>query len=124
MNRFRTILRIIVILLLFLSTEHFSQTAESLHREINSIPGIKSVEQVKNDSGYVAVYKIMVEQLLDHNNSKSEKFSQKVFLSFKSKYAPVVISTEGYAAYHNYLTEPAKLLNANQSEQNPTQEEW
>ena len=114
MKRFSYFFKLVLILILFFSTEHFSQNTDDLLREINALPGIKSVEQVKNDSGYVAVYKIMVEQLLDHDNMQSEKFAQKIYLSYKSKYAPVVISTEGYAAYKNYITEPAKLLNANQ----------
>ena len=114
MKKLGTVFRLILILLIALSTQHFSQTADNLQKEISSLPGIKSVEQVKNDSGYVAVYKIMVDQLLNHNDAQSEQFTQKVYLSYKSKYEPVVISTEGYAAKKNYITEPAKLLNANQ----------
>ncbi len=132
MKRFSSIIKLILVLILFLSTKCLSQTADDLSREINSLSGIRSVEQVKNDSGYVAVYKIMVEQLLDHNNVQSEKFTQKVYLSYRSKYAPVVISTEGYAAYKNYITEPAKLLDANQlivenrffDESKPTSMDW
>jgi hypothetical protein len=103
-----------IILLLFININSYPQTAEELLQKIKSLPGVASAEEVKNDSGYVAVYKIMIEQLLDHNNAQSEKFTQKIYFSYKSKYAPVVISTEGYAAYRNYITEPAELLNANQ----------
>ena len=114
MKKSGLVFRLILILLLALSTQHFSQTADDLQKEISSLPEIKSVEQVKNDSSYIAVYRIMVDQLLNHNDAQSEQFTQKVYLSYKSKYAPVVISTEGYAANKNYITEPAKLLNANQ----------
>ena len=114
MKQFSSILKLILLAFLLISPELISQTSDDLLNEISSLQGIKSVEQVKNDSGYVAVYKIMVEQQLDHNNVQSENFTQKVYLSYKSKYAPVVISTEGYSAKRNYITEPAKLLAANQ----------
>jgi PS-10 peptidase S37 len=103
-----------IILLLFVNINSYPQTADELLQKIKSLPGVASAEEVKNDSGYVAVYKIMIEQLLNHNNAQSEKFTQKIYFSYKSKYAPVVISTEGYAAYRNYITEPTELLNANQ----------
>jgi PS-10 peptidase S37 len=103
-----------IILFLFIGINSYPQTAEELFQKIKSLPGVVSAEEVKNDSGYVAVYKIMIGQLLDHSNAQSEKFTQKIYFSYKSKYAPIVISTEGYAAYRNYITEPAELLNANQ----------
>jgi hypothetical protein len=114
MKRFANIYWLGIILFLFININSYPQTAEELLQKIQSLPGVSSAETVKNDSGYVSVYKIMIDQLLDHNNAHSEKFTQKIYLSYKSKYAPVVISTEGYAAYRNYITEPAKILNANQ----------
>ncbi len=114
MKQYKNIILVVIILSLSLYFNSYSQTARNLIQVIKSLPGILSVQEIKHDSNYVAVYKIKVKQLLDHNNQQSEKFSQKILLSFKSKYAPVVISTEGYVAYKNYITEPAQLLNANQ----------
>ena len=114
MKRLSNIYWLGLIIFLFVSINIYPQTADELLQKIKSLPGVASAELDKNDSGYVSVYKIMIEQLLDHNNAQSEKFTQKIYFSYKSKYAPVVISTEGYAAYRNYITEPAKLLNANQ----------
>ena len=78
MKKSGLVFRLILILLLALSTQHFSQTADDLQKEISSLPEIKSVEQVKNDSSYIAVYRIMVDQLLNHNDAQSEQFTQKV----------------------------------------------
>ena len=114
MKQFNFFMKSVTFLLIIIAVECYSQSANDLLKVITSLPGIRSAEQINTDSGYVAVYKIMVQQLLDHNNTGSENFTQKVYFSYKSKYAPVVISTEGYAAYGNFITEPAKLLNANQ----------
>lgn len=90
------------------------QDKDELLKKIEKLPGIISVEKLKDEAGYNGIYKIMVEQLLDHQNPGGEKFQQKIYLSDKNFDAPMVVSTEGYAAFRNYLTEPAKLLNANQ----------
>ena len=71
-----------------------------------------STEQA--DGPYKQVYKLMVEQPLDHKNPDGDKFKQKVYLSHLDLSKPVVLSINGYNVNRNRISELAKLLDANQ----------
>ena len=59
-------------------------------------------------------YEIALIQPVDHNNPDGEKFTQRIYISFVGPDRPVVVVTEGYAAFRNYTTELARFLNCNQ----------
>ena len=56
----------------------------------------------------------MVEQPIDHHNPEKGTFKQRVWLSYRSSDAPVVLVTEGYMAPRNYTTELAEIVKGNQ----------
>lgn len=81
-------------------------------------PEIKSVEKIQGNDFFAATYKVMVEQLVDHENPEAGNFLQRVFVADKAKEAPVVFITEGYTATYAgipaYINELSPMLNANQ----------
>ena len=84
-----------------------------LPEKLARLKGVEfSTEQA--EGAYKQVYKLMIEQPLDHNNPNGDKFKQKVYLSHLDLNKPVVLSINGYSADRNRISEPAKLLNANQ----------
>ena len=86
---------------------------KTLENKIKSLPDVESVKIIDHPADFANAYEIKIRQHLDHANPNSEMFLQKIYLYNRSKYAPMVISTEGYSA-REYVTEPAKLLCANQ----------
>ncbi|HKI77063.1 MAG TPA: S28 family serine protease [Ignavibacteriaceae bacterium] len=107
-------LRFLLCALLIISTISFGQSESSLAEKIKSLPDVLEVISTDHNSNYSDAFVIKVQQPLDHNNPGGETFSQKVILSHINFSSPMVISTEGYAAFRNYQTEPASILNANQ----------
>ncbi|MDF1550506.1 MAG: S28 family serine protease [Bacteroidales bacterium] len=73
-----------------------------------------SIEEIDSLEGYQSCYKIMLRQKVDHFGTDTSTFLQKIYLSHFDVSKPTVIVTEGYSANKNYLTELAKLLDANQ----------
>jgi hypothetical protein len=80
---------------------------------LNNIPGA-ILEPVEDNDSTRESYKIIIRQRLDHFGSDTTTFPQKIYLSHIDPSKPVVIVTEGYSANRNYLSEPAKILQANQ----------
>ncbi len=110
---------LLVNLLLFLALLSFSQES-SLLQFLKSQPVIQQIEKIDGNRQFTESYKIMVKQPLDHNDTTVGFFYQRVFVSDVSKDAPVVLVTEGYVAPQarrlTYLSEPARILHANQIE--------
>jgi len=91
----------------------FAQSNQSFTERLKALEGIE-FESIKSFDTVHQTFKISIEQAIDHNNPKSGVFSQKIYLSHFDVNQPVVLVTEGYQARRNYLSEPARLLNANQ----------
>ncbi len=72
------------------------------------------VEEIDSLDGYHKCYKIMLKQRIDHFGEDTATFLQKIYLSHIDFSKPVVIVTEGYSATRNYISEPAKIIKANQ----------
>ena len=85
----------------------------SIKRQIKGVK-IKEIESAKP---YLVKLELMVPQLLDHNNLKSDTLWELVYLSHRSFDAPTVIVTEGYGAEYaegaNYNEELCKILKSN-----------
>lgn len=103
------------LILLFILTFQlaFSQSEKSIAERLKTLEGIE-VEAIDSFDSLHQTFKISILQPIDHNNPKSATFSQKIYLSHLDLNKPMVIVTEGYHANRNYLSEPARLLNANQ----------
>ncbi len=108
---------LLVNILLFLALLSFSQES-SLLQFLKSQPVIQQIEKIDGNRQFTESYKIMVKQPLDHNDTTAGFFYQRVFVLNVLKDAPVVLVTEGYvtpqARRSTYLTEPARILHANQ----------
>ncbi len=85
----------------------------SLQERLDTLPG-SEVLALEGDSMFVASYKIILEQPLDHNDPQSATFPQKIYISHVDSTLPVVLVTEGYNARGNRPTEITRLLNCNQ----------
>ena len=91
----------------------FAQKGLSFAERLNTLEGVE-VEVIPSFDSLYQTFKISIEQPIDHNNPEDGVFLQKIYLSHFDLNQPIVLVTEGYQAKHNYLTEPAQLLNANQ----------
>ena len=105
----------LLFLLLLLITATFSckKKAQSLDGFLAELPNA-SVEEIDSLDGYQKCYKIMLRQKVDHFGEDTATFLQKIYFSHIDFTKPVVIVTEGYSAWKNYISEPAKILGANQ----------
>ncbi len=101
--------------ILIQSCQNSSNVDENIHlaEKLSKLKGVElSIEQTEDK--YKQVYKLMIEQALDHDNPEGEKFLQKVYLSHLDINKPIVLSINGYSAERNRISELAKLLDANQ----------
>jgi len=86
-----------------------------LLQKIRSLPGIVEVRAARfDDKSFREAYEVMCEQPLNHQNPSSAKFQQRIFVSHAGYDRPVVLVTEGYAAFGNRAGELTHLLGANQ----------
>ena len=84
-------------------------------QKLRALPGIVEVQATRfDDKQFREAYEVMFEQPLDHQNPGSDKFRQRLFVSHAGYDKPVVLVTEGYAAYGNRAGEITRLLGANQ----------
>ena len=73
------------------------------------------IDTIMTDTSvFQKAFEIYLLQPLDHNDPNSEKFSQRIYLSYAGADKPVVLVTEGYNAGRNYTTELADYLDCNQ----------
>lgn len=91
----------------------WAQQLGDIEAQLKNIPGL-TVEKIEARSSDRQAFKLSFLQPVDHHHPEGKWFSQKIYFSFVNDTAPVVMVTEGYQAPRNYLSEPAKLLNANQ----------
>jgi hypothetical protein len=82
--------------------------------------GLRSsgVEKLECSGPYTEKYLLYVDQPVDHNDPASPGFQQRVFVMLRNRHAPVVFTTEGYAAdyaeYPAYSSELSGYLQANE----------
>lgn len=87
---------------------------QPLEERLRDLPGVVEIRKLDPPSGYGEAYELQVVQPLDHQNPGGTTFRQRVYLSHVDFSRPMVIVTEGYAAFRNYLSEPTRLLGGNQ----------
>ena len=89
------------------------EPASPLLRFLRQIPGAQITVQPPT-LFYREAYQIRLLQPLDHHQTKKDSFYQKIYLSHLDFNRPTVIVTAGYQVNRNNISEPAKLLRANQ----------
>lgn len=100
-------------LIIYLLIASFSTAQNSeLYNWLASKDGIE-IKTLKTDSLFSERYEIRFTQPLDHNNPGGKTFTQKLYLSHRDQYSPMVLSTEGYTGWNRYL-ELTDILTANQ----------
>jgi hypothetical protein len=102
--------------LFFLGTAHGDnrQSSDSeVLKNLKFIPGA-TVQKIRADSLFNSAYKILLKQPLDHFNTDTDSFAQKIYLSFLDFTKPMVFVTEGYAKDSNETYELTRLLDGNQ----------
>jgi hypothetical protein len=102
----------IALLFIFFAVCSFSSAGIAEYIESNE--AITAIKKIEIDSSYSGAWVLCFEQPLDHNNPDKGTFKQRIWLSHKSKDAPVVLVTEGYMAPRNYIGELARLVGGNQ----------
>jgi hypothetical protein len=88
----------------------FSQNIEDRLKELKDV----TFEKVTTPKGYGAAYKVFIKQLVDHQDPSKGTFNQQIWLSHMSFEKQNVIVTQGYESSYNSITEPARLIGANQ----------
>lgn len=104
---------ILIISVLIYSNSYSQKSA--IDKQLRKIPGIE-IEKIETPPGYQSAYQLLIEQPLDHQDPSKGTFQQRVYLSHIDFSRPMVIVTEGYDCQSNYVSEVARLLNANQIE--------
>jgi hypothetical protein len=109
MNKLFSLLFLAHLVLLFSCKEKPKNIDEFLAQ----LPNV-TIEEIDSIEGYQKCYKIMLRQKLDHFGEDTSTFLQKIYLSHLDFSRPMVMVTKGYSARRNYLSEPTKLIGANQ----------
>ena len=109
MNKLRLSPLVLLVLLVFSCKEKPKNLEEFLTELPNAI-----IKEIDSLDGYQKCYKILLRQKVDHFGDDTSSFLQKIYLSHIDFSKPVVMVTEGYSARKNYVSEPAKIINANQ----------
>ncbi|MEO8231103.1 MAG: S28 family serine protease [Ignavibacteriota bacterium] len=112
----KTKLSTLLLFLLILTNNVFSQNNESSNSELylwlKSLPDIE-VTPIKADNIFTEAYEIFITQPIDHNNPDGPKFKEQLFLSHVDKNKPMVIELDGYTV-NNRTDELSRLLHCNQ----------
>ncbi len=90
-----------------------SLSAQNISEQLFNLPNI-IFEKILTPVGYEATYELKIKQPLDHKDPSKGYFYQRAFLSHAGFDEPTVMVTNGYANAKNRISEPAKLLGANQ----------
>ena len=107
-------MRILVLLVigLILQISLFAEGNSILDRLKQVLPNA-TFQELDNGHHFKEEYIIMLEQPLDHNNPEVGTFMQRLFLAHYHENEPMLIVTEGYAAYPRYY-ELSDMLLSNQ----------
>ncbi len=81
---------------------------------LSQLKGVDSVALFRQTDYGTVVYELWFRQKINHRDPESGYFPQRVLFEHRDFNAPVVVVLEGYSIFSARLSEPAKLLNANQ----------
>jgi len=112
MNLRSTTLKLLLSISFFLVCNFVCAQDEIVDELKKHLPGI-SIEEMDAGQHFNRVFKILIDQPLDHQNPSAGTFQQKIYLSHVDKKAPNVIATEGYSCRYR-VYEPTEFLQANQ----------
>ncbi len=108
---------LISIFLIIASSGNAQETLTSLQKYLKEIPGIE-IEKLQFVDPFTEKYMLMVPQAIDHKDPSKGMFTQRVYVLFRDKDAPVVLTTEGYQAgyggFIQYKNELDNYLGANE----------
>lgn len=101
----------LLLLLVFFS---FQLSAESLlfERLKKVLPG-SEIHALEPNDQFKEIFEIRFPQFIDHQNPSLGTFYQKIYLGHAGYKQPIVVDTEGYAAFF-YTKELSKILHGNQ----------
>jgi hypothetical protein len=114
--RHNALTALILVLLSILNLSACSSSSNktlTLEEKLKKIPDI-TLTRIRPPQGYKEAFEIYVTQPVDHNRPDGAKFSQRILLSHIDEKAPMVKFHSGYSTGRNWISEPARLLNANQ----------
>lgn len=105
---------------LFILFTVLSAAASALTEKLTELsePYSFTFHELESDTFFTERYVLYFQQPLDHNDTGSLQFRQRVFLSHRDFDAPVLFITEGYAAdyasHPRYINELSGILSSNQ----------
>ncbi len=99
--------------LVFLFLANVAYLQGDLESKLFDLGGV-SFEEIDCAKGFLASYKLMVKQPIDHNDHSKGYFRQKVYLNHRGFDSVTVQVTEGYTRRSNRIYEVADYLYANQ----------
>jgi len=106
------------LIILFGITAQLTVDAQSFQAFLSSRPGIVAAEKLEGDSPFREVWALKIRQPLDHTDTSTGYFTQRVFIALRDSTRPVVFVTEGYvgdyAANPAYQEELSRYLDASQ----------
>ncbi len=91
-----------------------SVSESALFKKLRVLMPEAEIKKIEPDSLFKEAYEIKLIQPLDHQNPKSKKFTQRIYLSHMGFSRPVVFVTEGYSIPRNRTSELNRILRANQ----------
>ncbi len=104
----------LILLTLVISTyscKKYINTPEELFHTSSNL----SIEEVATDTTqFEKTWLLWFDQPIDHKHPEKGTFKQRIWYSYKSNSAPMVMITEGYSAPRNYTSELALLTKSNQ----------
>ena len=111
--KMRTKLMSLVCLLFIGGNLIFAQEQSNVEDFLASLEGVE-FKKTSADSVLPQTYTLFIRQYINHDATEDGIFTQKLYLSHFHDSLPTVMVTEGYRARGNYLSEPARMLDANQ----------
>ncbi len=102
------------LLFLTLFISHFSYSADYILQKFENDYKEHKIELIQTNSRGESEFLINFKQLINHEDSTSGYFYQKVFLTYLSSDKHTVVVTEGYDVNYNYRTELIDLFPSNQ----------
>jgi hypothetical protein len=108
-----TCLKIFAQLLLIVLISSTLIAQSQLEQKLKSLEGIVKVIQIKGDSIYSEMYKVFIDQPVDHNNPTGAHFLQEFYIGHIDEDLPVIIELDGYSLPNPKYNELADILNCN-----------
>jgi hypothetical protein len=108
-----TCLKIFAQLLLIVLISSTLIAQSQLEQKLKSLEGIVKVIQIKGDSIYSEMYKVFIDQPVDHNNPTGAHFLQEFYIGHIDEDLLVIIELDGYSLPNPKYNELADILNCN-----------